>query len=267
MIDMGLTAEVQISTLGKAGLERVAKMVLPPVDGITYRISVQNPTDESLVIPSELKRPDVELSLYRDRGVSRNRNHGLDAATADIVFISDDDLRYDRTGLLAVIDYFEKHPDVDFVTFRSSGSDGKLFPDEGFEFGGRRPRGYYLSAFEMALRRDRLPAGLRYSTDFEISSPVLGCGEESIFLVDLERAGLRGHYVPVTVVEHPDLTTGSRPATAPVLRAQGAYLRYRYGSLKGFLKILRDVPRRKASPWHALIGMMQGYFYLPRIRH
>ncbi len=257
-----MTLEVQISTYGRDGLERVGRMALPRMDGVRYFVSFQNPDCEPYTVPESLAhRTDVEISEHRSRGLSANRNHALSRGNSDIILIADDDLSYNPQGLQAVIDAFETHPWLDFATFKYSGADAKTYPTESFDLSQREPKGYYVSSIEMALRRESILADMRFNENFGVGTPRFGACEDSIFLLNLQRNNnLRGRFFPIVITQHCGPSTGRRRATPSVLRAQGAWLRLRYGAVMGLVRLVRDVSRRNA-PWpKALWYMVEGYF-------
>ncbi|MCM1036106.1 MAG: glycosyltransferase [Bacteroides sp.] len=256
-----LTIEIQIATLGRDGIERAGRMTLPTLDGLTYTVCAQSPDGLPLRVPDTLLRPDVRVIQHRSAGISLNRNHALDRAAGDIVVVADDDLNYSAPALEALRDYFARHPEVDYVTFRHTGADAKHYPPAEACLDGREPRGYYLTAFELAIRRSSLQPGIRFSTDFGPGAPYFLAGEDIVMLLTLQRAGLHGMFVPLDVCEHPGLTTGHRRATRGVLRAQGGYFRLRYGLAEGLARTLRDIPRRPAPLWQSALYMLQGFFH------
>ena len=125
-----MTLEVEICTYGLAGLQRVAQMTLPAVEGVRYRICMQNPDGAEVSLPEALRRPDVDFFQHPTRGLSINRNAALDRAEADIILIADDDLHYRAEGLRAIIDTFAADHALDFATFQYSGPDAKVYPTE-----------------------------------------------------------------------------------------------------------------------------------------
>lgn len=251
--------EVQICTFGAEGLERVGNMTLPRVADVRYLVSVQNPDGEKLTIPPCLERPDVEIYVHGSRGLSNNRNAAIDASAADIILIADDDLHYSAKGLETVLNTFRNEPSLDFATFMYSGGDCKTYPDSGFYFGTPVPRGYYLTSFELAFRRASLPSDLRFSPRLGIGAPRFGSGEENLFMLRMERMGLKGKFVPYTIVEHPGVTTGSRKPTVPFLRSQGVWIWLRHGYIHGFPRLIIDAARRKTSYFKALYYMAEGF--------
>ena len=256
-----LTMEIQIATLGQSGLDRAARMTLPRMDGLRYTVSAQSPDGSRLDVPVALERPDLEVHVHHSIGISLNRNYGLDRARADIIIVADDDLDYIVAGLEALRSYFAGHPEVDYVTFRHTGADCKYYPATESCLDGREPRNYYLTAFELAVRRTSLRPDVRFDTDFGPGAPYFLAGEDIVMLLTLQRAGLHGIFIPVDVCAHPGLTTGHRRATPGVLRAQGGYFRLRYGLAGGLLRTLRDIPRRPAPMWQSALHMLQGFFH------
>lgn len=259
--------EVQICTFGAEGMARVGRMTLPLLEGVLYTAVVQNPGGE------ELPRVHAELGNrfrvleHASRGLSINRNYGLDHAVGDILLIADDDLRYTPAGLEAVVKAFEDHPEIDFATFCHlvNGQNRSKFPDHEFVITEKLPKGYFITSFEIALRRTSLPARLRFSPNLGIGAPYYGAAEEMVFMWRLSRAGLAGRFFPVIITDHLGLPSGERRATPAFLRAQGAWFWIRYGWLEGMARLLRDVPRRNSSAFDALRHMIAGFFHAPGV--
>lgn len=256
-----MTLEVQISTYGPQGLERVGRMTLPRVDGVTYFVSFQNPSKQPWTMPEALSgRPDITVSEHGSRGLSANRNHALGRGDSDIILIADDDLSYTAQQLQAVMKTFADRPDLDYATFMYEGSDARVYPDRPFRHMLPEPRGYSAASIELALRRSSLPSAQRYDERFGVGTDTFGAAEDSLFMLALQRnPSLCGMFFPIVITRHDGLSTGHRRPSASVLRAQGAWLRIRYGAIWGLLRLLRDVPRRHTSWPRALIHMIHGY--------
>ena len=254
-----LTLEVQICTFGQSGIDRVAAMFLPQLEGVTYLVSLQNPDKVNIEIPAVLQRPDIVVHEHYDKGLSSNRNYAIEQGNADILLIADDDLIYSPEGLKDVIKVFETDSTLDFATFKHVGGDNKQFPEFSFPLESKNPKGYYISSIEIALRRKSLPSDLRFSTQLGIGAPRFACGEESVFVWQMLCRGLKGRFFPIVVASHPDVTTGNRSATNPVLQGQGVWLWIRYGWFEGYLRLLCDIPRRKASLWKSFMQMTKGF--------
>lgn len=214
------------------GIRRVASLLLPPAPWVGYVVSWQQ--TEGYVpceLPEELVcRADVKVVTLPGVGLSRNRNSCLRHASADICLICDDDCSYTMEGLRAVVEAFERNPDVDMIAFKAKNAcDRKLYPTARFNLR-ERVRGFYVMSIEMALRRERVAGKVWFDEHFGLGSGEFGAGEETVFVADALAAGLNCQYFPVEVVEHHGPTTSvTRRADTAVLRADGAilYLYYR----------------------------------------
>lgn len=260
-----MTLEVQIISYGAEGLKRVGEMTLPEVAGVRYFVSFQNPERQKYDIPASIStRKDVEVYEHFTKGSNINRNVAMSRGDSDLILFADDDLHYSAQGLKAVIAAFEKDSELDYATFMHTGGDNKWFPDYEFDLGQKEPKGYYMTAFELAVRRRSLPKDMRYSAHFGLGMPVFGTGDDSVFFLRLQKSKLKGRFFPIVIVHHPNITTGNRKATPTVLRTQGAYIRLKYGTVEGLLRLLRDVPRRNASLWSSFYHMMKGFVLIPK---
>lgn len=220
-----MTLEVLICTLGRDGIARVDAMGLPHVENVSYLVSWQMPDGE---IPQNLLRPDVRVITSHDTGLSRNRNHALDNAAGDVLLIADDDLRYTARQLLSVLDVFRKNPSLEVATFRYDGEDKKCYPDHECDLGKKLPKGYYVTSFELALRRNSRAGKLRFNEKMGIGARYLHAGEEELLLLAARKMGLNCRFFPVTITSHEGLTTGNRHVMPGVARAFGAYIGLAY---------------------------------------
>lgn len=260
-----LTLDVLIVTIHPEGIERVAAMELPRVEGVSYVVSWQMPG--SATVPAALVRPDVRIIRHDTTGLSVNRNHAIAAATADVCLIADDDLRYTPEQLRAVTAAFEAHPEIDYATFRYSGST-KQYPAEEFDMAAP-PRGYYITEVELAFRREAVQGVLRFSPHLGLGSRELLAGEGEMFWIAMRGAGLRGRYFPVTIVHHANLSTGFRlPLPRGVVMAKGVFL-YMYHPhtwpIHVGISALRERYRRRCGFFNALVWLWRGARRAPRL--
>lgn len=256
--------EVQICSYGRDGLDRLAQMNLPHVKNVAYTVCLQWESDLPPVIPVQLEREDVKVLFHASKGLSANRNFGLRHATGDIILIADDDLVYDEDGLNAVIRAFQDNPAIDFATFMFQGPSGKKYPGRSFSFSDGIPKGYFLTSFELALRRRSLPEHIRFSELLGVGTPLFGSGEENVFLMHLVGCGLNGRFFPTIIVQHPGPTSGSKKATEEFLRSQGLWLRLRFGNARGLMQLVRNIPRYNAPMLFSFKHLIEGYRLMPK---
>lgn len=254
--------DVLICTFGMDGIRRVVTMDLPRVPSVTYVVSWQVPGDCVAVVPEELSREDVEVYKSDTRGLSVNRNEALSHARGDICLIADDDLVYEPWQLEAVIAAFEEHPEVDLATFRYDGADKKNYPCEEADLN-ELPKGYWVTSFEIAFRRESVAGVVRFNENFGIGAPLFHAGEENMFLLECRRRGLTCRFFPLTVTSHPGLTTGLRRLSHGAVMANGAYIRCEYG-WKGFPRLIllawRSWRNGRYSLSRGLYYALKGFF-------
>ncbi len=255
---MDLKLQVLICTFG----ERIGSLDaarLPEIEGVGYLISWQNPEGVEAERPV---RKDIEIHEFADRGISRNRNHAFDAATAPYLLVSDDDLIYNDKEIRRLVEAFDINKTADIILLRSRHPGDKFYPD----IPGRFPAetdGYFPMSIEIALRRSALEEyGLRFTELAGIGAPYLGCGEEEFFMHRALKSGAICRYFPIEIAEHTGQTTSTRNAlTAPVLRAKGAVIRHLRGSFTAATRYPVEAWRSPAPFLKALWHYWEGFFY------
>ena len=229
----GLRLDVLLVTHGPDGLERVAHMCLPRVDGVRYVVAWQI-TGEPPAIPAALLRDDIRVFPNDTVGSGANRNVALAHAEAPVVLMADNDLRYTPAQLKAVIDTFADTPQVEFATFMYQGA-AKKYPSSELELSyGIHPT---VTTFEIAARLASLrEKKITFNPHFGVGARY-ECGEDSIFYHECMRKGLRGRFFPIVITSHPYIPTGQRPIRRPsVARGEGASIRAIHGTA-GWVRI------------------------------
>lgn len=221
-----LRLQVCICTIGQDGIDRVAAKEYPRVDGVEHLVLLQDP-ENNIRIPEKLtSRRDFRIIRTLTRGLAINRNLALENATAPVALITDDDVTYIASDYLSVIEAFDKRPDTVAVSFRYRSRDyPKNYPD--YEFAWTDcPKGYHLTAFELAVRPKELLAHMRYNEHFGFNTDFFG-GEDDIFFEQARKLRLNCRFVPVDVGRHDHATTCVR-SLENILRieAKGAIVSY-----------------------------------------
>lgn len=256
--------QVLIATFGRRLLGLVDNP-LPEVEGVAYLISCQDPGNEleGTDIRPLMERGDIDLRIYRDRGLSLNRNHAFDAASAPYLLIADDDLDFLPDGLRKIIDAFNDNPRVDVALLKADVPlSRREFPPEECDLPHTWPRHHAIS-FEIAVRRSSwLSSGIRFSPLAGIGAPRLGAGEEELFLHQARRRGLTVRYYPITHAVHPGPTTSKRSArSAAVLRAKGTVITALRGPFTALTHFPVEAARSKAPFFKALWCYLDGMVY------
>lgn len=263
-----MTLEVLICTCGPAALDKVLAMDLPELPSVSYLVAWQDSRDTP-VPPALAQRRDIRIIPSPGLGLSRNRNLAFAHASADILLIADDDLRYHPGALHSILNVFEADPSLDFATFRYDSPDAKYYPSHECSLS-PLPKNYYPTSCEIALRRSTLERhGLRMSPLLGIGAPYLGSGEEDLLLLQCQRLGLGCRFFPITICTHEGHTTGSRRATPSTLRAVGAIIMLQHplsAPLRLPLAAWRRYRSRQASFFPALAHLAAGMAYALRNR-
>lgn len=221
-----LTLDLALVTHRPEGILRVAEMNLPIVDGVRYVVSWQN--HGNAPIPSSLLRPDIDIHRFDQTGQSLNRNNALDHCSADIILNADDDLIYEPGAFKAIIKTFEDNPDVDVATFKTQCPKGPIYPDHSCTLGIPLPKGYWVATFDIAFRR-RSVGNLCFHPEFGLGSERFHGAEDELFLLAAIRRGLNCRFFPITICEHPGLSTGTNTTmSSEYLRASGCYITLAY---------------------------------------
>ncbi|MGP5551145.1 glycosyltransferase family 2 protein [Psychrobacter namhaensis] len=176
------------------------------------------------------------INMYTS-GLSVSRNEALSNASSDICLISDDDLTYIPNIHQSIQQVFNLYPDADIITFkisRSEGEDYKKYPNKPFYHNMRTLM--KVSSVEIAIRRNVIEDKLRFDEDFGLGAKY-PTGEEIIFLTDALKQGKSILFYPLTIANHPDISSGSNYSIGNLAKAKGAML-YRVFSSKSYLLCL-----------------------------
>ena len=138
----------------------------------------------------------------RERGVGLSRNTCIDhAPDCDVILFTDEDIIYDEgySGLIAK--EYEAHPEADAILFNVRVCEARrTYWNEDYA----RVRFYNYGrypAYSISIRHDKLMAsGVRFPLDFGGGAKYIN-GEDSVFLHDLLKAGVRIYRTPVCLGE------------------------------------------------------------------
>ncbi len=167
-----------------------------------------------LVISQNQRGLKVEEKGFRflsfdEKGLSKSRNRGLEAAEGDIIIIADDDLEYCEGFQAKIKNAFIQNPDADGITFRvitPKGEAYKSYSEKSFKH--NRKSIYNVSSVEMAFRLKSIRKHrIIFDNDFGLGAKFKS-GEETIFLNDALDKGMNIYFVPEDIVIHPLESSG-----------------------------------------------------------
>lgn len=136
---------------------------------------------------------------FAEKGVGLSRNNALLRAAADIVLFSDEDIVYEDGYAQKILNEFEKHPDKDFLLFNMDVSaDRATYHIESENAVKWYNCGRYPT-YSFAIRREKLHrANVTFSLLFGGGARYSN-GEDSIFIRDCLKKGMKALAVPVTI--------------------------------------------------------------------
>ncbi len=254
--------DVLISTIYEEGIERVARMALPEVDGVRYIVSWQMPGNAA--VPERLKRGDISVFPHETKGLSVNRNYALSKSTGDICLIADDDLKYTPQMLRRVIAAFERNPEIDLAMFKIESSDGKRYADYEYDLS-CPPRYFYVTEVEMAFRREAVVGKIAFSPKLGLGSGEILAGEGEMFYFAAMKKGLKGRFFPETITVHHGLSTGVRKnQPAGVVKSKGVaiYMKHPHSWLpRIIINALREHKHGRCRVDKAFVNLLQGVMF------
>ena len=184
-----------------------------------------------------------------EKGVGLSRNTALLRATADIVLFSDEDIVYSDDYEALVKEQFEKNPKADMILFNVKVSEERrtYWTDSAHRVHrwncGRYP------AYSIAAKTNRLhETGLTYHLWFG-GGAVFSNGEDSLFLNEALKKGLKMLAVPVCIGEEKPREDGSSTwfsgYNEKFFYDRGVLYHYLYGALAPVM-ILRFLILKKS---------------------
>ena len=205
-------------------------------------------------------------------GVGVNRNLALQASSAEILLFADDDITYYDSDLQPVIGAFRELPDADVIFFGIDMTrNGEVFDRR--RHGCRRlhlHNSLRYGACRMAVRREAVVKHrLSFSTLFGGGS-IYGSGEDTIFIRDCFRAGLRVYSHPYVLGAcRKDESSWFRGFDEKFMFDKGAMLACAFPKSKQILKwhFIRRYRKKSGLPLKTIIRYFnKGIHAFPSLR-
>lgn len=161
---------------------------------------IGNQCDRNQVETCSSEKGTITMYSFKERGVGLNRNNLLMRATADIVLFSDDDVVYDAGYQDMVLETFASHPEADVITFNVVPIPDTIPPDLNTKW--KRVGRFNCLKYgapRIAARLDKLRSkNLYYSLLFG-GGAKYSSGEDSLFIMDCVKSGLKVYAAPVKI--------------------------------------------------------------------
>lgn len=134
----------------------------------------------------------VRVLSRSERGVGKNRNAALDASSADIIILADNDIRYYSGYSKKIEKFYRSHPDADMVIFnyKEKRGDEPLHDINTLDKKAALHDITKFGAWAITARRESLKENnLRFSLLFG-GGAKYSCGEDTLFLTECYNKGL-----------------------------------------------------------------------------
>ena len=184
-----------ISTMNQQDYELINEM------NIDTNAIVINQGDRKSVDKFNSNNSKITWINSKSRGLSKSRNIALRNATSAVCLLADDDLKYIKGYKDIILEQFKLYPNADIITFQVEGIENK------FKDYYNKPRNLnYLtsmkvSSVEIAFKVDSIrKKDICFNELFGSGAKYIS-GEESLFLIDSLKSGLKLQYVPIKIAD------------------------------------------------------------------
>ena len=191
-----MTFELLVSCVKKDPHELAEKMNIS-----SDAVIVSQKEDENSETEFDYAEKRIRVIKQTDKGVGLSRNTCIDASSADVILFADEDIVYEKDYETAVMKEFADHPEADILLFNVKVCDERrTYWNEDFHSVkwyncGRYPA-YSIAAKATALKASGVKFSLLFGGGAKYSN-----GEDSLFLNDCLKAGLKIFATPVCIGE------------------------------------------------------------------
>ena len=186
-----MTLQILISTMHQTDYSLLEKM------NIQSDAIVVNQCDHNEIVKFTYNGHDILWMSLDERQSSAAWNTALMRATADIILFSDEDVKYKDGYAETIKSAFENNQNADMLLFDLEAIGEVKHPEKPYTF--RRVKWYnsmHYGAVHFACKREKVFArGLTFNLLFG-GGAKYSCGEDSIFLADALKAGLKVWTIP-----------------------------------------------------------------------
>lgn len=192
----------------------------------------------------------IKVITQTDKGVGLSRNTCLAASMADVILFSDEDIVYEKEYAYAVMREFDAHPEADILLFNVKVcEERRTYWNEDFRqvkwYNCGRYPAYSIAARASALKMSGVKFSLLFGGGAKYSN-----GEDSLFLSDCLKAGLKMYATPVCIGEEiPRPSTWFNGYTDKFFYDRGVLYHFLYGGsawLWGLRWLLKMKPQYSA---------------------
>lgn len=165
-------------------------------------VIVGNQCDENKVEHFDWNGHSCCYLSFAERGVGLNRNNALMRADGDICLFADDDMRYCDDYVDVIQAAFTAHPDADAVVFNTRLVGSSIISRTNQK--SKRVRWYNALSYgasRIAIKQNSIKReNITFHRCFG-GGAIFSCGEDTLFITDMLKRGLKIYTWPVTIAE------------------------------------------------------------------
>jgi len=187
---------------------------------------------------------NIHYILSETEGLTKSRNLALEHCQTKYVWIMDDDIIFANNILQPVMERLQTAGSVACHTFESikpSGQARAAYPKDRAPLCGKGL--LKVASFEMIVNKDILIRNkINFREDMGVGGNAIGLGEESVLISDIIRAGEGTMHHKISVLTHPDVSTGNT-VSEKNFYSKGVVIRRCFTGSERIFFYLRDVFR------------------------
>lgn len=250
-----MTLELLVAAVGAEALPLAEEM---NIDSDAIIVSQKMDADEK---EYDYKGHKLKYIAMPEKGVGLNRNTSLERATADISLFADEDIVYEDGYKDTVLQQFAKYPQADVLLFNVKAMPGReTYHNECFG----RVRWFNCGrypTYSMAVRTEKVhEKSISFSLLFGGGAKYSN-GEDSLFIMNCLKAGLKIYKVPVTIGhERVRESTWFTGYNTKFFFDRGVLYAHLYGGLAPLMGLRFVLSKRKEMckdiPWQKAYGIV-----------
>ena len=164
---------------------------------------LSNQCDENNIEEFKYGKNNIVCLNFKERGVGLNRNNALMRANADVVLFADDDISY-VDGYDAIVEKeFEKHPDADMIIFNVINKDERKRYEIKSSKRVHKFNCLRYGAVRIAVKLESIKKNNIYFNLLFGGGTKYGSGEDSIFIYDCVKSGMKIYTSPEVILTIP----------------------------------------------------------------
>ncbi|TYQ15975.1 UNVERIFIED_CONTAM: glycosyl transferase family 2 [Acetivibrio alkalicellulosi] len=189
-----MSLQVLVSTMNQSDHSILQKM------NIESDAIVVNQCNNNEIKHINFNNKEVEFMSFKEKGVGLSRNTALMRATADICLFADDDVTYKNDYENIIINEFKSNPKADVIIFNVPSTHS----ERGKRLIVKRKKLSFFNCFrfgtyQIAIRLESVRRSNIYFSLLFGGGARYSCGEDSLFLNDCLKKGLKIYSSPLII--------------------------------------------------------------------